>query len=587
MIGASLWLTARSDPQPVSRFEITPAGIAAVAVDAQSRDLTISQDGTRIVYKGTGTTGAQLFVRSRDQLEPVPLQGLNLPRAPFLSADGQWIGYIDPAPITMRKVAVTGGPAIAICRLDGSSRGATWGDNDTIVFATSNTATGLQRVSPQGGEPLVLTRPDPQRGEGDHLWPQFLPGSQAVLFTITATAGGLDASQVAVFDTRSGMTKTLLKGGSQAQYTSSGHLVYVAAGTLRAVAFDLERLETIGASLPVLPQVMMLPTGTAEFDIADDGTLIYLAGGNASQVRTLVWVDRQGREEPVKAAPARAYVVPRVSPDGTRIAVEVRDYEFDIWVWDLARETFTRVTSDPGTEMTPTWMPDGQRLVFTAQIGGAAGSIFRQAADGTGSPERLTDSPNVQRPSAVSADGTRILFWEGGPTTANDIMMLTSGKEPLVQPLIQTKFAERNAEFSPDGRWLAYESNDSGEGQVFVRPFPDVGHSKWQISTAGGLQPVWGRTGRELFYLSREGALMRVPVEAGTTWRAGAPTKLFDWPQFRGPGSNISRSYDISRDHERFLMLKQGDDATPGAAPSIVVVQNWHEELKRLVPVAR
>jgi hypothetical protein len=166
-------------------------------------------------------------------------------------------------------------------------------------------------------------------------------------------------------------------------------------------------------------------------------------------------------------------------------------------------------------------------------------------------------------------------------------MMLTLGKEHVVQPLLQTNFNERNAEVSPDERWLAYEANDSGEMQVFVRPFPDVGRSKWQVSTAGGMQPVWGHSGRELFYLSREGALMRVPVETGTTWRAGAPTKLFDWPLFRGSGANLSRTYDISTDDKRFLMLKQRDDVTTAAAPSIVVVQNWQEELKRLIPPPR
>ena len=248
----------------------------------------------------------------------------------------------------------------------------------------------------------MLTKPNRERGESDHLWPQFLPGSQAVLFTITATTGGIDASQVAVLDLPTGTQKILMRGGSQAYYVPSGHLVYVAAGTLRAVAFDLKRLEATGTAIPVLSQVVTLPNGTAEFDIARDGTLVYVAGGAGVTARTLVWVDRQGREEAIKAAPARPYSSPRLSPDGTRVALDIRDQENDVWVWDLARETLTRVTSDPGIDQAPVWMPDGRRLVFSSQAWwGAAGSLFWQAADGTGKAERLTESRNLQRPSAV------------------------------------------------------------------------------------------------------------------------------------------------------------------------------------------
>ena len=207
-----------------------------MSVDPQSRDLTITPDGTHIVYKGTGTTGAQLFVRALDQLEPTPLVGLGLSRAPFVSPDGQWIGFVETgtSPVMLKKVAITGGPALPLCPLDGTSRGATWGGDGSIIFATAVPTTGLQRVPSAGGEPTVLTRPNRERGEADHLWPQFLPGSQAVLFTITPTMGGIDASQIAVLDLRTGTPKILVRGGSQAQYVPSGHLVYAAAGTLRA-----------------------------------------------------------------------------------------------------------------------------------------------------------------------------------------------------------------------------------------------------------------------------------------------------------------------------------------------------------------
>ena len=245
-----------------------------------------------------------------------------------------------------------------------------------------------------------------------------------MLFTIAAMAGGIDASQVAVLDLAAGTWKTVIRGGSQAQYVPSGHLVYVAGGALWAIGFDLARLETTGTAVPVVSDVVTLPNGTAEFDVARDGTLVYAAGGAEAAPRTLVWVDRYGREEAL-AAPARAYVAASLSPDGTRVALEVEDQNHDVWVWDLPRQTLTRVTTDPGSDQSPVWTPDGRRLVFSSQVGGGLGSLFWQAADGTGSAERLTASSYVQRPSAVVADGTRVLFTEGA-----DVMMLTLDSRP-------------------------------------------------------------------------------------------------------------------------------------------------------------
>ena len=585
IVGTAVWLMMRPGGARVTRFAISPMGAAALVVDNQSRDLTITPDGTHIIYKGrAGPTDTQFFVQALDQLEPTPLAGLGpQPKAPFSSPDGRWIGFVEPVPITLKKVAITGGPALDLCRLDSASRGATWGNDDSIIFATAAPSTGLQRVSSAGGEPTVLTKPNRERGEDDHLWPQFLPGSQAVLFTITPTTGGVDSSQVAVLDLSTGTQKILMRGGSQAMYVSSGHLIYVAAGTLRAVAFDLGRLETIGTGIPVVSPVVTMSNGTAEFDIGRDGTLVYAAGdARAAPARTLVWVDRQGHEEAVKAAPARPYLYPRLSPDGTRVALEIRDQENDVWVWSLARETLTRITSNPGVDQAPVWMPDGLRLVFTSTQAGEVGSLFWQAADGTGIAERLTQSPNYQRPSAVSPDGLRVLFWEAGGRTATGVMMLTL-KDRRVQPLIQGPLVDRNAEVSPDGQWLAYESNDSGQTQVFVRPYPDVNKGKIQVSTVGGAQPLWARNGQELFYIAPGGALMSVPVKPGPTWTAGTPSKLIEASYFRGGGGNDSRMYDVSPDGKRFLMIKQDVSANQPAA-RIVVVQNWLEELKRLVP---
>jgi serine/threonine-protein kinase len=567
------------------RFAVSATGAAPVAVDQISIDFAISRDGTRIVYKGTGTKGEQFFVRALDELEPTPLTGLGAPKGPFLSPDGQWVGFVDiGSSVGLKKVAITGGAVVPICALDGQSRGATWSDDGSIIFATSLPSTGLQRVSSAGGETKVLTTPNRERGESDHIWPQLLPGGQGVLFTVTATTGGIDSSRVAVLDLRTGTRKTLLQGGSQAQFVASGHLVYAAAGSLRAVAFDLDRLEVIGTPTPVLPQVVTLPTGVAEFDISRNGTLAYISGGGATApARTLVWVDRQGNEQAI-AAPARSYVGVRLSPsDGTRVALEVRDQDNDIWIWDFLRETLTRVTSDPGIDWAPAWTPDGRRLVFGSQLGGGVSSLFWVAADGSGVVQRLTQSPNIQLPSAVSPDGRRVIFGEGSVVTTDDVMMLTLDKEHRVQPLMATPFSESNGEISPDSRWLAYQSNESGQPQISVRPFPDVKNGRWQVSTDGGMQPLWARNGRELFYRAPTGALMSVRVAPGSTWAAGTPTTVLDGQYFFG-GARLSRTYDASADAKRFLMIKEASGTVQPSPASIVVVLNWFEELKRLVP---
>jgi Tol biopolymer transport system component len=441
-------------------------------------------------------------------------------------------------------------------------------------------------VAAAGGPLTVLTRPDRAKGEADHVWPELLPGGRAVLFTITAqSSGGLDAAQVAVLDLRTGSRKILVRGGTHAHYISSGHLVYGADGTLRAVAFDLARLETRGTAVPVVPEVVTSGVGGVDAAFAGDGTLVYVSGRESAAAvqRTLVWVDRQGRETPIPAPP-RAYVTPRLSPDGTRIALYAADQEQDLWVWDLARATLTRLTFESSSELNPTWMPDGRRLVYSSNRSGAQ-NLYVQAADGTGSATRLTEGPN-QNPSGITSDGMRVVFHEVTPTRQRDLRLLTLTPKPRVETLLDTPFDERDAIVSPDSRWLAYESNSSGRFEIYVRPFPNVGAGQWQVSNAGGVQPQWAPNGRELFYVAPDRALMAVPVEAdGATWNAGTPKRVIDARYFAGIGTFFTRQYDISSDGQRFVMIKDdgGADQTVAPLPRVIVVQHWTEELKRLV----
>jgi serine/threonine-protein kinase len=399
-----------------------------------------------------------------------------------------------------------------------------------------------------------------------------------VLFTIVPLAGGIENAQIAVLDLESRSHKVIVRGGGDAHYLSSGHLVYGVAGTLQAVAFDLNRLETIGAPVAVVPQIQMTNQGGAVFDVAQDGTLVYVAEGTPTAARTLVWVDRQGREEGVPASP-REYLYPRLSPDGKRIAVTVVDQEVSIWLWD---RRLTRLTAGPGSDSYHAWMPDGHRVLFSSERAGAR-NLFLQSADGPGKAERLTESPNLQSVVSVSPDGTRAVFHE--LRRSYDLMLLRLDQNRRVEALLQAPFNEWNGEISPDGHWLAFEADESGRSGIYVRPFPDVNSGRWEVSAGGGTRPLWARDGRELFYLSDDGALMSVPIEQGDTWRAGAPTKVLETRYLGTNSGGLGRTYDVSPDGRRFLMIKAGAaSGRSGASPPIIVVQNWFEELQRLVP---
>jgi serine/threonine-protein kinase len=582
IIGTLVWFAARrAEPAPpprVSRLQLTPAGAAALSISWNDRDLAITPDGSRLIY--VGNQGTQIFVRALDALAPVAVfTGSNVSGL-FMSPDGQWIGFRDGLGV-LKKVAVAGGPAVTLATIDtAGSSGATWGPDDTIIVATNSVDTGLQRVS-AAGELTVLTRPDRAKGEADHFWPEMLPGGRAVLFTITSLTAGLDAAQVAVFDLQTKVLRILVRGGSHAHYVSSGHLVYAVAGTLRAVPFDVASLETRGTPVTVVPDVVTTIKGGVNAVVAGDGTLAYVSGTVEGTPRTLVWVDRQGVETPILAQP-RPYLLPALSPDGTRAAVFANDQQRDLWLWDFRRTTLTRLTSTPGVDVVQVWTPDSRRLIFTSERAGVR-NLFWQAADGAGAAERLTEGPDTQYPTGVSPDGRRLIFTDESPTTANDVMAIELDATRRVTPLVQSAFNERNGTVSPDGRWLAYEANDSGRFEIYVRPFPDVNSGLSQVSTTGGTRPIWSRSGQELVYVSPTGALMEVRVARGSSWAATTPTVVVKEGYF----TNLNwwgRSYDISPDGQRFLMIKEGGIDGTATPTSIIVVQHWVEELKRLVP---
>jgi serine/threonine-protein kinase len=564
---------------PLSRLAITASGPTAFLSANNDREIAISPDGSRIAYVGGNGT---IFVRSLDQLEPVALTGLGLPRGLFFSPDGQWIGFFDAA-IALRKVPVTPGPVITLCKISGPPRGAAWGTDSTIVFATNDPATGLLRVPEGGGDPVVLTKPNTQNDEQDHWWPAVLPDGKGLLFTIVPATGSVDNARVAVVDPQGGAQKLLIDRGSDAHYVSSGHLLYAQTGTVRGVGFDLGRLEVKTTAITVLPQVTTTRFGAGEFDVAGNGTLVYRPLGQQTAARTLVWVDRQGHEEAVPLPP-RAFQSPRVAPDGKRVALEIQG---DIWIWTIGRDTIARLTFDPALDQFPVWTPDGRRIVFGSdRTSNGQANLYVQNADGSGSNERLTESPNQQFPMSVAPDGKQLVYRESAPSL--DLMLLPFDQPKQGRALVNTSFAEQNGEVSPDGRWLAYQSNESGRFEIYVRPFPNVEAGRWQISTSGGIQPLWSKNGQELFYvattgLGANGAMMAVRVE-GNRWDAVAAAKLFDDSYYHGAAAGSGHSYDVALDGKRFLMIKSGGGSESPDSSALIVVQNWFGELTKLVP---
>ena len=593
-----IWTLTRPAPLarvPPARFEIVPPPAQALAIQSADRDIAISPDGQYIVYRADAGR-AQLVVRAIDSLDTHTIADITNARDPFFSPDSQWIGFFDGT--GLKKVPIAGGSAITIWKDAIVPRGASWADDNTIVFATRDKS-GLLRVSAGGGEPIALTTPDATKnGQTSHWYPSVLPGGRGVLFTITAP-NQMESAQVAVLDLKTGQRKTVIRGGSQAEYIPSGHLLYASSGTLRAVRFDLERLEVLSDPVPVVDDVWMAGGGAANYTISRTGTLVYVPASGTQRPRSLVWVDRKGQEKPI-GAPPRLFTAARLSPDGTRVALTIRDQEQDIWIWDLARESpLRRLTFDPAIDQAPVWTPDGRRIVFASLRAGAA-NLFMQAADGTGVVERLTMGADDQTPAWVAPDGTGIVGWVVTPKTKGDVVWFPLKSSPVQsgaaqvsgaklagpEPLVGTPAMEFNPEISPDGRYMAYQSDETGRLEIYVRPFPHVNDGRWQVSTGGGTRAVWARNGRELFYVDPANTLTTMPVQtSGATFAVGNPVKLFEIA-YAAP-LTAPRHYDVAADGQRFLMIKENPTRDRNATAGMVVVLNVFEVLKAKVPAGK
>jgi serine/threonine-protein kinase len=395
-----------------------------------------------------------------------------------------------------------------------------------------------------------------------------------VLFTIAAARP--DHGDIAPLDLRTRRVSRLVRGGSDARYVRPGYLLHAAGDTLAAVRFDPTRLAVLGDSAPVVENVAVSSTGALNADITDTGMLLYLRKGSGSAPRSIAWVDRHGNETPLSAPPL-PYASLRLSPDGLRLAVETRAPEPSISIWDLARQTLTPLTFNGG--MAPVWTPDSQRVVFATAGPAEVPNISARAADGSGADTRLTTSVNVQVPTSITPDGRSVISVERRARTASDLVRvsLPGGADPAhaVEAIVETPSTEQNGEVSPDGRFLAYESNESGQFEVWVQTYPRL-NGKWRVSTDGGTRPAWSRNGRELVYLDATNHLTIVPLDTiGSTLRYGTPKPL---PTIAYTSTNIAwRTYDISADGQRFLVIKESR-LTPET--HVVTVVNFLEELR-------
>ena len=574
-VGIFLWsLSQLSSPLP-TKFEISPQ--TASIFLGNNNDVAISPDGRSIVYS-VFDQAPQLYLRSLDGLVDSPIPGTENGFDPFFSPDGKSLAFFQQT--ELKKVLLIGGSPITLSSVAGGGRSGTWSSQDTIVI--SNGVLGLFRVPATGGEAEQLAVPDSEEQEDEYVDPEVLPGGRNVLFTLRS---GSDP-KVALLSLESGEKKILLEGSRQARYVETGHLIYEQAGTgnLMAVTFDLASLEMTGDPVTILQGVSQT-TGAVDYAVAKNGTLVYLpAGLTGTHEHILVWVDREGRETQVTEE-EKDFRVPRISPDGKQIVFSVGDPAANqVWIYDVEADSLSRFTFDEERSGSSSWSPDSKWLIFQSGRSGAQGMV-RQPVDRSVPPERLTSTPNSRHmPNSWSRDGRFLAFTDGNSpaTGTTDIAILALEEDQEPEYFVATPATECCPKFSPDGKWLAYVSDESGRLQVYVRPFPGP-EVKWLISeeNEGGGQPVWSPDGKELFYRSGDKTMVVSIQTQDQTLRAESPRVLFE-------GRYVSHStpagfqyYDISPDGKRFLMMKEG---LAQEQVQVNVVLNWFEELKRLVP---
>jgi predicted Ser/Thr protein kinase len=571
--GISLWGWLRPAPaEPRNVVRLT----AALPVANTPGALAICRDGSRLAF--VGGPQRQIYVRMLDQLEARPISGTEGATFLCFSPDGQWLSYVDSSvlPNKLKKIALAGGPAQVLVDAIQTTGPPTqdWGLDDNILFSSNG---ALMRIPAAGGTPQTLATPDAKKNELFYFFPQLLPGGKQVLFSIARSSTG----ETAALNLQTGERKALVENAITAGLyvptgpgSSQGHIVYYSRnGSLTAVAFNASRMEVKGSPIPVLDGVQGFSDSPFAFlGVSDSGTLAYVTGVGGGAAFTLVWVDRTGVEQPVPAPP-RFYSFVRLSPEGQRIALVTSGQGLQLWVYDLVRGTLRNLTSE-GSGGNGVWTPDGNRLIYSPSSGTSVVSVPADASD---LPSILTSAENGRvTPSSVSPDGKLVIgFNSNGGLWVMPLPERSSGNTKL-QPFLDSRSQKLDPAFSPDGHWVAYRSNETGNREIYLAPYPGPG-GKFLISTEGGTMARWSSDGRELFYRNGD-KMMAVDVQTSPVFRAGTPKVLFQ--------GNYGSFYDVAPDGKRFLMIKPPAAAQAPTA-QVTVVLNWFEELRRRVPAGK
>jgi serine/threonine protein kinase/Tol biopolymer transport system component len=608
--GAMLMLWAPWHVGPQVSVQRLSAELGADASLPTNRGLAavLSPDGKLLAFVGDHEVGGeqQLYVRRLDQLSAAPIAGTDGASAPFFSPDGQWIAFFtgDTAGVRLKKVPVAGGAVVtlsdAVVRSNTAGLDGAWTDAGEIVLSSyveAGPGAGIQRlfrVPTAGGkaEPVTTSA----EGQSNQRWPQMLPGGKAVLYTSNSSRINWDDADIVVQPFPGGAPKIVQRGGFYARYLESGHLVYIHDGGLFAAPFDLDRLEVTGPAVPAIETVVSNSSGVTaggQFAVSRTGTLVYMPARSAGDAAPIQWMDRDGKTTPLRATPANwSNLV--FSPDGRMVAMEIADgRQRDVWVYDWERGTTSRLTFEGDGEK-PVWTPDGRRLVFRSALGDkSARNLYWKRSDGTGETQRLTESKNSQGAWSWHPSGKFLAFHENDPRTRDDVLILpmegdeASGWKPG-KPIVflNSTYDERDPMFSPDGRWLAYTSNETGRDEVYVRPFQHAG-GKFSVSTGGGTLPTWSLARHELFYAAPDGHIMVATYAAeGDAFRAEKPQLWSDGRFMRrsARGAGPTRSFDLHPDGNRFALSAVSGKDTETKQDKLVFVFNFFDELRRIAP---
>jgi eukaryotic-like serine/threonine-protein kinase len=587
-------LLARQKPEPSQSFRSSILAPESTRFDFRTSPIAVSPDGQQIAFVAQPQEGArqlspfdalaarpqgsrQLWLRAFDALEARPLAGTEGASRPFWSPDSRFLGFF--ASGKLKKIAVAGGSPQTLCDAP-SGRGGTWSRDGVILFVPT-TGDRVHRVAASGGAASPVTRIDESRGEFGHTWPFFLPDGRHFLYVsyLAKAARPEDASSIFLASLDSNERKLLFHARSNVAYVpllagaSQGHLLFWQSGALLARPFDAKRLRFTGEAFPVAEQVRFVgASGTAMFSASETGVLAYQSSpqGELSQ---LSWFDRSGKRLE-SVGPAADYFHPRLSHDGRRIAVALIDPQTaysDIWIHDLERRVSTRLTFGPGVNIFPIWSPDDEWVVFASNRKGFH-DLYRKKASGTGQDELLFSSVTGSKFTTDWSGATGLIAFFTSLPKADIWTLSVTERKPT--PFLATPFQEGSPQFSPDGRWMAYGSTESGTVEIFVQAFPASG-GKWQISTGGGSYPRWRRDGKELYYIAPDNTVMAVEIATGSGFAAGTPKPLF---RASIKSFDIGFQYDVSPDGSRFLINTLAEDAQTS---SITVVQNWTAELKK------